>query len=351
MATGGDLDSLLEEGVHRLQTSDAEGALATAEEALARAPAEAAALRLRAAALADLGRTEEARLAYDRALSRGQEDPGLLADAADFLLNRADPQPGTEDLEAALDLARRGSRLAAGSGNPIAGELALLEGQALSGLGDAKGALQRFAAARRALPGDPDVQVEHALALFELCRFEDADAELDEALRMSPGDAWAHHAKGRVALRLGRGAEAQECLARAHELAPEDFPEPISMSPEAFDEAVEEALGRLPEGIRRYLSNVAITVEDLPSEEELLSADPPLSPSILGIFRGAPLPEKQSPDPWSRFPSSITLYQRNLEAFARDEEELVAEIGVTLVHEVGHFLGLDEEELWKRGLD
>ena len=103
--------------------------------------------------------------------------------------------------------------------------------------------------------------------------------------------------------------------------------------------------------MRRYLSNVAITVEDLPDPEELLASDPPHSPTILGIFRGAPLGEKASMNPWSHFPSSIVLYQRNLERVVRTREELVQEIGVTLVHEVGHFLGLDEDQLWERGLD
>jgi predicted Zn-dependent protease with MMP-like domain len=56
-------------------------------------------------------------------------------------------------------------------------------------------------------------------------------------------------------------------------------------------------------------------------------------------------------DPWSHFPSSIVLYQRNLERFARDRKELIEQIGITLIHEVGHFLGLDEEQLWERGLE
>jgi predicted Zn-dependent protease with MMP-like domain len=56
-------------------------------------------------------------------------------------------------------------------------------------------------------------------------------------------------------------------------------------------------------------------------------------------------------DPWSHLPSSIVLYQRNLERFAESRAELVEQIGVTLVHEVGHFLGLDEEELYQRGLE
>jgi predicted Zn-dependent protease with MMP-like domain len=118
-----------------------------------------------------------------------------------------------------------------------------------------------------------------------------------------------------------------------------------------FERLVEEALARLPEPVRRYLGNVAIAVEDLPSADDLRASDPPLSPSILGIFRGGALPHRASMDPWSHFPSSIGLFQRNLERFARSREELVDEIRVTLLHEVGHFLGLDEEELYRRGLD
>ncbi len=117
------------------------------------------------------------------------------------------------------------------------------------------------------------------------------------------------------------------------------------------DQALEEAMESLPQPIRGYLANVAIAVEDLPSDDDLLASDPPLSPSILGIFRGSPLGHKQSMDPWSHFPSSIVLYQRNLERFARDRKELVEQIGITLIHEVGHFLGLDEEQLWERGLE
>ncbi len=56
-------------------------------------------------------------------------------------------------------------------------------------------------------------------------------------------------------------------------------------------------------------------------------------------------------DPWSHLPSAILLYQRNLERFVRTREELVEEIRITLVHEVGHFLGLDEDELYERGLE
>jgi predicted Zn-dependent protease with MMP-like domain/Flp pilus assembly protein TadD len=268
------------------------------------------------------------------------------------LLEEAQDALDGGDAERALDLAIEGGRLAGrGDDEDLVARLALAEGQARLALGDSRNALARIEVARRAFPDDLDVQVEEAQALHELSRFEDAAARLARVVEEDPEDAGAHWLLGLCLERLGRGTEGERHLERARRLAPEDFPEPVSLSPEAFEEVVEAALAELPEPVRRWLSNVAVTVEDLPEVEELVASDPPLSPSILGIFRGSPLGQKASMDPWSHFPSSIALFQRNLERMARDEDELVEEIRVTLLHEVGHFLGLDEDGLRDLGLD
>lgn len=256
------------------------------------------------------------------------------------------------DAERALDLAIEGGRLAGrGDDDELAARLALVEGQARLALGDSASALARIEVAVKAFPDDLDVHAEKAGALYELSRFEEAADLLSRILEEDPGDAGSHWLLGLCLERLGRADAAERSLERARRLAPEDFPHPVALSPDAFEAVVEAALAELPEPVRRYLANVAVTVEDLPDEEELLSSDPPHSPSILGIFRGSPLGEKASMDPWSHFPSSIALFQRNLERYARDREELLAEIRVTLLHEVGHFLGLDEEQLRDLGLD
>jgi predicted Zn-dependent protease with MMP-like domain len=268
------------------------------------------------------------------------------------LLDEALAAADAGDLARALDLAVEGTRVAGRGDDPdLKARLALAEARALVGLGDARAALERLAEADRLSPGDLDVWSEEANALYELCRFEDAAVVLENVLREDPEDAWAHHLLGLVSERLHRPAAAARHLARARAVAPEDFPEPVSLSPDAFEAVVEEALDELPEPVRKYLANVAIAVEDLPELHELVASDPPHSPSILGIFRGSPFPQKGTMDPWSHFPSSIGLFQRNLERYARDREELVEEIRVTLLHEVGHFLGLDEEELERLGLD
>jgi predicted Zn-dependent protease with MMP-like domain len=196
-----------------------------------------------------------------------------------------------------------------------------------------------------------DVRLEKGFARYELCRFDEARAALLEAEALDPEEPWTQHYLGLVAERKGEPEDSRRRFARARKLAPDEIPRPIALSAAAFDQAVEDALADMPESVRSYLANVAITVEDLPGEEDLLASDPPLSPAILGLFRGAPYGQKASMDPWSHFPSSIVLYQRNLERFARSRAELIEQIGITLIHEVGHFLGLDEEELYQRGLE
>lgn len=336
-----------------LEEGRPEEALALSEEAVALAPRAVPGLHLRAAALAELGRLDEAREAYERALAVGKDDLDLLAGAADFHVNVLPEDEGDRDvLERGLELARRGSRLARKAGDPArAAELAWLEGVALNQLGEPAAALERLAAAEEAAPERVDVLLEKGFALYELCRFDEARAALLEAERLDPDEPWTHHYLGLVAERRREPEEARRRLARARKLAPDEFPRPIELSHAAFDAAVEDALVGLPEPVRRYLSNVAITVEDLPQDDDLTGSDPPLSPAILGLFRGSPYGHKASMDPWSHFPSSIVLYQKNLERFARSRADLIEQIGVTLVHEVGHFLGLDEEDLWERGLD
>jgi len=278
------------------------------------------------------------------------EDPLLDAAAEAFEAGREEED--RDLLEQGLALARRGAKLARKAGDAErAAEFAWLEGAALTQLGSPAEALPRLAEAEATFPDSIEVLLEKAFALYELSRHDEAREALLRAEKLDRDDPWVQHQLGLVAERRGEADEAKRRFARARKLSPDEFPKPIGLSHAAFDRVVEDALGSLPEQVHRYLSNVAITVEDLPADDDLVGSDPPLSPTILGIFRGAPWGDKASMDPWSHFPSSIVLYQKNLERFARSREELVEEIGVTLLHEVGHFLGLDEEELYERGLD
>ena len=346
-------EALVEAAGDAFEDGRFEDALARAEEALRASPRSIGALQYRAAALAELGRLEDAREAYEAALQVGRDDLDLLFGAADFHVNvLQEDETDRELVERGLALARRGAKVARKAGDvALAGEFAWLEGAGLNQLGESRAALEKLAEAEAVLPDSVEVRVEQGFALYELCRFDEARAVLLRGEALDPEEPWTQHHLGLVAERQGRLDEAKRRFARAHRLDPEAFPEPAALSSAAFDGAVEDALASIPEQVRRYLSNVAITVEDLPSDDDLLASDPPLSPAILGLFRGSPYGDKVSMDPWSHLPSAIVLYQKNLERFARTRPELIEQIGVTLVHEVGHFLGLDEDELWARGLD
>jgi predicted Zn-dependent protease with MMP-like domain len=104
-----------------------------------------------------------------------------------------------------------------------------------------------------------------------------------------------------------------------------------------FEELVAQAVDDLPEAFREKLENVAIIVEDLPPEE------PKREGLLLGLFHGIPRTEKSvfSSSP----PDRIFLYQRNIEAICRNEAEVRRQIRATLLHEVGHYFGLSEDEL------
>jgi predicted Zn-dependent protease with MMP-like domain len=118
-------------------------------------------------------------------------------------------------------------------------------------------------------------------------------------------------------------------------------------SRERFEELVEKAIGTLPEEYTRFFSNIAITVEDYPGPEDMkrLNRGGGL---LLGLFSGVPYPHKggffEIPYP---FPDKIILFQKNIEKICSSEEGLIEEIQKTLVHEVGHYLGLSERDLRK----
>ncbi len=346
----GDVEARLDAVADAFEAGDFETALAGAEGLLADAPELPAALHFRAAALVELGRLEEAGQAFGQALKVAPEDLEVLLGAADCLVCRTG-----EDREAVaegLALCARGRRLAQKADDvEMLYEFLLLEGMGLNQMGECATALASLDAALGHLPRSLDAQLERGIALFELCRFEEARAAFDKVLKDAPDEAWAHHYLGLMAERRGDEKEANKRFGKAQALMPDEFPPPVELEEAAFDRAVEDAVKSLPRHAKQYLDNVTIAVEDLPSDEDLLGQDPPLSPSILGVFRGTPVGARSVTNAYDHYPASIVLYQRNLERFARTREELIEQIGITVMHEVGHLMGLDEDDLWQRGLD
>jgi predicted Zn-dependent protease with MMP-like domain len=128
----------------------------------------------------------------------------------------------------------------------------------------------------------------------------------------------------------------------------------VAISPEEFKTELAAAVAALPADMRRDLSGVPVQMEDVPALADLTANDPPLSPQILGLFRGPPLQEpcEAGPDGGVEDPCrSVVLYRRNLARAVKTREELVEQIRVTLLHEVGHLRGEDDGELAARGLE
>ena len=120
------------------------------------------------------------------------------------------------------------------------------------------------------------------------------------------------------------------------------------MSKSGFDRALEKALSELPAVFRDALTNVAIVVEDWPPEWLLDDLNIPPDETLYGFFHGIPLPERSIQDSGS-LPDSISIYRGPLEEDFPDPPELADEIRITLLHEIGHYFGMEEEELERLG--
>jgi len=241
---------------------------------------------------------------------------------------------------AALDALRR-SR----DGHP---DVRIAEAAVLLEEGEAAQALAVLDGAERS--ADPALFFHlRALAAFDLARFESAETDAGRALAVQPAFAESLDLLSRVCEHLGREEESFRHAEEAHALDAEKFPLPLDVSDAEFDALVEKAVEELPEKVKKELNELPILVEPLPSRELLTAEDPPLSPDILGLFAGRHLLERSSVD-LPNAPGTIYLFRRNLLRFATDRDELAQEVRVTVQHEVGHLLGLDEDDLERWGL-
>jgi len=191
-----------------------------------------------------------------------------------------------------------------------------------------------------------------AAVLTNLLRWEEARKAANRALREAPHNPEAAWVRGVLRERRGDLAGASRDFLRAWRIDPDGYPLPVPLDDPTVERVVHECLMELHPTLRAYLSNVAIVLEEVPSDELLRQFDPPAYPTqLLGFFSGASLMDRSVFDPWSNLPGAIVLFRRNLERFAHDRQGLLEELRITLFHEVGHFLGLDEGDLEDRGLD
>jgi len=343
-------DSLVDRAGARFEAGDYETALVCAEEAAQENPDSVEAHHGRALALAQLGQLNEARDAITRALALDPDDPETLAAAADLYVNRLGPS--TQLTEIGLAYAERASRvLRKGQAPRLAARVALIEGQALNDLGRASEALPRIDAALQLRPDDLETRYERAVALFEMCKFAEAKTGLEWVLKRDPDHAYAHHYLGLTLERTDEAA-AKAHFARARALRPRDFLAPVALTPAEFQQMVDEVSAQLPAEARAALARVPLEITDLPAVADLTAEEPPLSPTVLGLFRGIPNGATcKPPDGGVIPPQTVVLYRRNLARAVVDRAELKREIRTTLLHEIGHMNGEDDAALRARGLE
>ncbi len=188
-----------------------------------------------------------------------------------------------------------------------------------------------------------------AAAAYDLVRFPEAREDAQRAVAIVPGYAQGWDLLSRALEFLGDASGAAEASEKAEALDPDQFPQPLEVSNEEFDALVEKCVAELPERVRDKLRDVPVVVQDLPSVAMLTDEQPPLTPDLLGLFVGQHVFTERSGAP-PALPGSIHLFRRNLLRACADREELAREVRITVQHEVGHLLGLDEEDLEDWGL-
>lgn len=262
----------------------------------------------------------------------------------DSLLDDSSLALESGELEKALDLAEKAVEMA-----PDSPDAHFLKAEALLDLLLCEESVAAYQRADDLLPDNPDILSGLGMALFECVRLDEAEAVLEEALDLDPEMPETHQTLALI-LERKNDPRAQEHFQRAHHLLPEAYPQPYEITPEEFDACIQAALSELPAPVQQAIKNTPVSVEPVPQEADLLASRPPLSPHLLGLCRGPSLMEKTVFDPWTELPGEILLYQNNLQRICKTREELVEQIRITVLHEVGHLLGLTEEDLDDRGL-
>ena len=333
----GDPDEALAAFDELFEAGDMESALNVVEAMLRRHPDDAALNHAAGLAYWGLARFQSAARSVARAAELDPTLPDPHLDLATLLIDHLD-QP-----EEALRLLKPARR--AMSTPALQAALHALRGRAWLALEETRSAHKELRRARKLAPDDPELATELAEVLLESLDLPGARLALDEALRLTPEPARAHWLKAVLLDREGEHDAAVGEFEAAARIDPEEFFVPERLGEEEFDGQMEKALAGIPRRFRGHLENAEIAVDPYPSDSFL--RDHGVSPLLLGLFLGTPLTL------WTfehaDLPPRILVFQRNLENLCRTRRELVREIGITLRHEIGHLLGMEEDDLADAG--
>jgi predicted Zn-dependent protease with MMP-like domain len=119
---------------------------------------------------------------------------------------------------------------------------------------------------------------------------------------------------------------------------------PVRTSRDEFEELVARALDGIPDELARLLDNVAVVVEEEPSTEDLLELglDPEID-DLFGLYQGVPLADRDSA--YDGVPDRVVIYRGPILRACASRREVLREVRDTVVHELGHHFGLDEDDM------
>ncbi len=120
-----------------------------------------------------------------------------------------------------------------------------------------------------------------------------------------------------------------------------------SISREQFQNLVLQALSDLPEDVRHSLQNVDVVVDDVASMSQIVGTGIENAMNLLGLYEGIPLTERYGYD--MVLPDKVTLFQKPIESICDTQEQMAEEISKTLIHEIAHHFGLDDDHLDRLG--
>lgn len=260
-------------------------------------------------------------------------DPDSISAALDAAEHHLDADEWERALRLLDDARRAAGRLAGGD---WLGEVEILRAAALGQAGRFEAALEAATTACAVLPEEAAAHHERGVALYRLARFHQAARAFEEATRCDPGAAASWHALGRCALWLGDEPRARPAFARAARLQPDVYVVPVRVAAAEFDRLAAAAWERIPGRFRRRLGDLIVAVEPLPAVDDVAEG---FDPDTLGVYEGATALASEAGL------ERIVLFQHNIENVCHDLGTLREEIRRTLLHEVGHHFGMEEDEL------
>ena len=338
MAAQSNLDDQLESAAELLTDGKLEEARQILEAAQLTDPEEPAVHILLAQIGATGGDFEAAQASYEKALAIDPEYFEALYGLGQLIAAEGELDEAERIVARAMDAAEEEDEFV---------DALLLRCEIQLGLDDEEAAAETLAELPDAvdLP-DPEQHLRAGGCYYELEDFEHAATHYAAAAKIAPEDAAAHHGVGLCADALGDLPARDAAWAKVRKLDLAEPEPPWSISTDALEKEVDAVLGELPSRMKALLANVPVVVDDYPSETLLKDG---VDPRLMGLFDGTPFPEQGV----GAAPSlqQILLFRRNIERDAHHPDEVRHEIRVTLLHEAGHFFGLDEEDLAALNLD